>query len=204
MSSMTLLFQGDSITDAGRSRDDDTQLGNGYVGMIAARLMAHFEGDLKVYNRGIGGNRADDLEARWEEDTIALEPDVVSILVGINDVYQSYDGRSSVTAETYKQCCDRILTRITDTVKARIILLEPFLLPSNDTARERIPSLFPFIAAIREVAAKHRTQYIPLDGLFAAHASKKSSSFYAQDGVHPTQAGHALITDYWLKAFYNT
>lgn len=195
-----VLFQGDSITDAGRSREDDSQMGAGYASLLAAWLSAQWpQGGLRFLNRGISGDRACDLEARWTRDCIDLQPDWVSILIGINDTWRRYDSGTPSDIGAFEQTYERLLTRVRDESAARVIILEPFVAPvtpEQDTWRE---DLDPRIQAVRRVARTFGAFYVPLDGLFAAASVHRGPSFWASDGVHPTPAGHALIAQHWLR-----
>ncbi|HEX2950678.1 MAG TPA: SGNH/GDSL hydrolase family protein [Armatimonadota bacterium] len=197
----TILFQGDSITDAGRSYEDNGQLGAGYPHFVAAWLSAKYpEYNLTFLNRGISGNRIYDLENRWSEDCIALQPDWVSILIGINDTWRRYDSELMSPAADFEACYRRLLDRITKETKARILILEPFVLPTLPDREAWREDLDPRIAAVRRVARDYQARYIPLDGLFSAAATQREPAFWTADGVHPTQAGHALIAQAWIKA----
>lgn len=197
----TILFQGDSITDAGRSRDNDAQLGGGYAGLIAAWLGAARPHDrLRFLNRGISGNRAQDLRRRWSEDCVALKPDWVSIMIGINDTWRRFDRNDPTSAEDYARDYREILKRIRDELGAGIILLEPFVLPHPADRKAWREDLDPKLAVVRELAAEFRARVVPLDGLFNAAAAARDPGFFAGDGVHPSPAGHALIAQHWLRA----
>jgi lysophospholipase L1-like esterase len=196
-----ILFQGDSITDAGRSRDNDAQLGGGYANFIAAWLSArHPELNLTFLNRGISGNRIYDLESRWDDDCIALQPDWVSILIGINDTWRRYDSNVPSPVEEFEACYRRLLERTVNETPARLILLEPFVLPTPPDRVAWREDLDPRIDAIRRVARDYQALYVPFDGLFAAACTRQAPAFWAGDGVHPTQAGHALMAQAWIQA----
>ena len=125
----TILFTGDSITDCGRVREDAKHLGFGYAAFIAARLQAYLASpQLKIFNRGISGNRAADLLGRVDADLLALKPTVVSILIGINDVWRRYDAKDPTSAADYEKYYRGLLEKITEKLTARVVLLEPFLL----------------------------------------------------------------------------
>jgi len=197
---MTVLFQGDSITDCGRN-DDSFGMGLGYVMRVASDFTVKFPHlNVKFINRGIGGNRVCDLVARWDEDCIALKPDIVSILIGINDVWRRYDNNDSTTVENFKAQYHDILTRTKRETNAQIIICEPFVLPCPDDRIKWREDLDPKIQAVRELAREFGAIYIPLDGIFAAASTRQASEVWANDGVHPTPAGNALIADAWLKA----
>jgi acyl-CoA thioesterase I len=199
----TVLFQGDSITDAGRSRENDRELGVGYPALIAAWFSALYpQRQVRFLNRGISGNRAGDLRSRWQQDCLDLKPTWLSILIGINDTWRRFDGNDPTSVEIYEENFHAILAstraKMPDT---RLVICEPFLLPiPADRIAWRV-DLDPKIAAARRLACEFNAIYIPLDGIFAAaSAAKGSPAFWAEDGVHPTPAGHALIAQTWLKA----
>lgn len=197
----TVLFQGDSITDAGRSRENDAALGGGYPNHIAAWFGAlHPEKGVRFLNRGISGNRAKDLRARWTEDCIALKPDVVSIMIGINDTWRRFDRNDPTSAEDYARDYRHILARVRDELGAKLVVIEPFVLPHPEDRKAWREDLDPKIQAARELAREFNAIYIPLDGLLAAACTKAAPAFWAADGVHPTQAGHAFVARAWLQA----
>ena len=196
----TILFTGDSITDCGRIRDQKGHLGFGYAAFIAARLQTYLASpDLTIYNRGISGNRADDLLGRIEPDLLALNPTVVSILIGINDVWRRYDSNNPTSAEVYEKNFRVLLQQIQEKLDARVVLLEPFLLhvPADRYAWRE--DLNPKIDAVRRLAVDFDAELIPLDGIFAKAATQAPAAFWANDGVHPTAAGHSLIAEAWLE-----
>ncbi len=196
----TILFQGDSITDCGRSRQDDTQLGQGYAALIAAWLSAARARDrLRFVNRGISGNRVADLKRRLSEDCIALRPDWVSILIGVNDVWRRYDSNDATSVEAFAADYRTILQRVREEIDADVILLEPFLLPVPEDRRAWREDLDPKLAAVRDLAAEFEVHLVPLDGPFHAAAALRGAAFFAPDGVHPSPAGHALIAQQWLR-----
>jgi acyl-CoA thioesterase I len=197
----TVLFQGDSITDAGRSRDNHALLGGGYANLVAAWFgMLHPELHVRFLNRGISGNRVCDLQARWQVDCLDLKPDWVSIMIGINDTWRHYDRNDPTSAADYAAGYHDILQRTRAGTAARLILLEPFVLPHPEDRKGWRVDLDPKIAAVRDLAREFGALYIPLDGLFAAAAARREPAFWAADGVHPTQAGHAFIANLWLQA----
>ncbi len=192
----TILFFGDSITDAGR-RTDPQELGDGYVRGIAETLAAT---GATVINRGISGNRTGDLLARLEEDVIALEPDVVSILIGINDVWRRYDGGDATSAESFEENLRAILGDLRDRTDAQLIIVEPFLLPVADKLHYR-EDLDPKIAIERRLAEEFGAVFVELDAPLIALAGESTPEAVAPDGVHPSPAGHRFIADTWIEAF---
>ncbi len=199
-----ILFFGDSITDAGRNRaaapGDSEGWGNGYVHQLAARLSADLaEYDLTFTNRGIGGNRITDLEARLESDVLAHQPDCVSILVGINDTWRRYDSGAVIEVGAFAASYRRILKKLRE-AEIEVVILEPFVLPVPADRATWREDLDPKINAIRDLAREFGATYVPLDGQFAAASTRREASFWLPDGVHPSPAGHALIAEAWLRA----
>jgi lysophospholipase L1-like esterase len=197
----TILFQGDSVTYGWRDLSDVLSLGCGYTLLVASLLpVARPDVDFTFVNRGTSGNRVVDLAARWTEDCIALNPTVVSILIGVNDTWRRFDSGDYTPAEAFEGCYRGILTRVKNELGAKIIILEPFLLPVRDEQHAWREDLDAKIEASRRLSEEFDAVYVPLDGLFAAAAKKKPAPFWAADGVHPTNAGHGLIADAWMRA----
>jgi acyl-CoA thioesterase-1 len=195
-----VLFQGDSITDAGRSRENLADLGGGYSGLIAAWYSALYpQKRVRFLNRGISGNRAADLRSRWTVDCLDLQPAWVSILIGINDTWRRYDSDDPTSAEVYQQNFLAIL-KSTRQMGARLIIMEPFVLPVPPDRRGWRVDLDPKIQVARDLAREFNAIYVPLDGLFAAASIQREPAFWLLDGVHPSAEGHALIAQAWLKA----
>ncbi|MNI08048.1 GDSL-like Lipase/Acylhydrolase [compost metagenome] len=196
-----ILFQGDSITDWGRNYEDPSSLGVGYALMVAARLgLLYPEKKLTFINRGISGNRAADLQRRWDKDCLELKPTVVSIYIGINDTWRRFDNGEETTAAQFEASYRDIIERTLRATDAKLILVEPFVLPVPEDRKGWRQDLDPKIHVVRELTREYGALLVPLDGLFAAASMKADSAFWAPDGVHPSPAGHALITDAWLKA----
>jgi lysophospholipase L1-like esterase len=195
-----ILFTGDSITDCGRSREDSTNLGSGYVAMVATRLQKNLPGaELKIINRGISGNQVSDLLGRFDSDLLDLKPTVISILIGINEVWRRYDSKKPTTVKTYEKNYRTLLEKIREKLDARIVLLEPFLLHVPADRHVWREDLNPKIDAVRRLAVKFQTELLPLDGLFAQAATQAPAEYWAPDGVHPSEEGHALIAQTWLE-----
>jgi lysophospholipase L1-like esterase len=194
-----VLFQGDSITDVNRSREDDSLLGNGYPMMIRASYFSKYpEARITFLNRGISGNRVKDLQDRLQKDFIDLKPTWISILIGVNDCWRRYDSNDPTSAEEFEERYRDLLTKLRQNTYAKLILCEPFLLhvtPDRAIWRE---DLDPKIAVVRKLAKEFSTLLVPLDSIFTDAAAKRSPEFWSADGVHPTDAGHALIMRAWL------
>ncbi|MCE5197342.1 MAG: SGNH/GDSL hydrolase family protein [Armatimonadota bacterium] len=196
-----VLFQGDSVTDCGWDRNDPNSLGAGYPLLVASWYQAMFpEDDVVFLNRGISGNRVCDLQGRWKEDCLDLNPSLVSILIGINDTWRRYDSNDPTSTEAYEAGYRDILTRTVETLDSQIIMIEPFLLPSPEDKQVFREDLDPKINVVRKLAREFGATLIPMDGIFAQAAVKRVSEFWSPDGVHPTMPGHALIAQSWLDA----
>lgn len=197
----TVLFQGDSITDAGRNRQDPKALGTGYAMMAAAGFSARYpEMNVTFLNRGISGNRARDLETRWKEDCLDLKPTWLSIMIGINDTWRAFDSKDPTPTEAYEKSYRNILQQAMKTLKPKLVLIEPFLLPVPEDRRKWRADLDPRITVVRDLAREFKAILVPMDGLFAAASTRRECAFWAADGVHPSPAGHALIAQAWLRA----
>jgi len=200
-----VLFQGDSITDAGRNREDGFNLGYGYAAMAAAWFSALYpERRVAFLNRGVGGDRVKDLRARWERDCIELKPAWVSILIGINDTWRRFDSNDCTCAEEFEAVYRELLTRVRDRLGARLILCEPFVLHTTEDKRQWRADLDPKIHAVCKLAREFDALFVPFDGIFAAASARREPSFWAGDGVHPSPAGHALMAQAWLRSVTGT
>lgn len=198
----TVLFQGDSITDCGRNRNNLTDLALGYPQKIATIYQTLFkDSNITFINKGISGNRSSDLLLRYTEDFKVLKPDFISILIGINDVWRRYDQNDPTSIEDFKSNYTQLLTQIkTDLPHTQIMLIEPFVLHSLPDRRAWHEDLDPKIQVVRELANEFADYYLPLDGLFASLcATSYSPSDIALDGVHPTDTGHSIIAYEYLK-----
>ena len=199
-SGSTILFQGDSITHAGRTRWKNSGLGSGYVMMVAERFFAkHSEGKVRFLNRGISGNRVRDLRGRWKEDCLNLKPDVVSILIGVNDTLGEFFWGETTSIESFEEDYSNILTWTRKTLDAQIVLLEPFLLPLSREQMVLRRDIDARIKVVRKLAREFETVLVQLDKVFGEAAKIKGFEFWSRDGVHPTTAGHALIAESWLS-----
>ena len=196
-----IVFQGDSVTDAGRDRSDPASLGSGYPALLASHLLASSpEFGRKLFNRGISGNRTRDLVARWSEDCLDLRPTIVSILIGINNVWRRYDSADPTDTEIFRSEYQLLLERTRDAGVREIVMLEPFLLPFPEDRRGWREDLDPKITACRDLAADFKAHYVPLDGIFNAAAARLEPGYWTPDGVHPSPAGHGLIARNWIDA----
>jgi lysophospholipase L1-like esterase len=200
-----ILFQGDSITDGGRQRtgsDVNHIMGQDYAYMIAAQVGARYpERNLDFVNRGIGGNQVTDLAARWQNDTLDLKPNLLSILVGINDTLMS--GDRSETVEQYEGVYDKLLGQTVAALpKTKIVLGEPFLLPVGKYQTNYAAQLSEVkkrAAVVRRLAMKYHLPIIAYQEAFDRASLKAPAEHWSWDGVHPTYAGHWLMVEEWLK-----
>lgn len=195
-----ILFQGDSITDCHRNREDSDSLGEGYPKLAASALSAlRPDLGLKFLNRGISGDRTSDLLARWDADCLALRPALLSIFIGINDIWHRYGGRGLTDAQLEENYTE-ILTRTRSTLgDIPIIIMEPFLTPDSTATltRAEVDSVRPII---RRLAETFDGVFVPLDEPLAKAAEAFPAGSITEEGVHPTAQGHAIIAKHWLDA----
>ena len=207
-----VLFQGDSITDAHRSKELDRYMGDGYAVMVAGALGAEYPGEYTFLNRGVSGNRSVDLYARIKQDIINLKPDYLSILIGVNDVWHEYTRQNGVSAEKFELVYSLIIEEIKQALPdIRIMILEPFVLQGEKTrTTEEFPGRWEHFSgevplraqAAQRIAEKYGLVFVPLQEIFdAAERMEPSDGYWLADGVHPTAAGHELIKRQWLKGF---
>ena len=211
MEPKVILFQGDSITDAGRSKDNDGNPGYGYPDMVTGTLGYQHPYQYKFYNRGISGNRVVDLYARIRKDMINLKPDYMSILIGINDVWHEIGGKNGVDAQKFEMVYGLLIEELLrDLPGLKLMLLEPFVLPGSATCpTEDIPDRWDYFrsetdlrrAAVKRLAEKYNLVFVPLQDKFSAANADAPEGYWLRDGVHPSPAGHALIQEAWLEGF---
>jgi len=192
MKKIRLLFQGDSITDAGRNREDYHDLGRGYPKYAAALLQKRYpEIEFEFIDLGISGNQTKDLVARLEKDFVEIQPDLVSIMIGINDVWH-YAGKEWLDTDLFEERYRAVLTALKEKTSAKIMIIEPFLIPGaeKDFFRE---DLWKKIEVCRKLAREFADVYLPTDGLLQAAFIGDDPLSYAADGVHPTAKGAEFI-----------
>ena len=196
---MTLVFAGDSITDAGHLTRPESPLGIGYVSVIAAELEGR--GDARrVVNAGISGDRAVDLQARWDSDVLSYEPSVLTIYVGVNDTWRRYDGGIETPAADFEQTYRDLLERAQAAGVSRIILMEPFVTPVNVEQSGWLDDLRAKRLVVGRLANDYGATFIGLHELLREEARVHGAESIAADGVHPTARGHELIAKAWLAA----
>lgn len=198
-----VLFQGDSVTDCGRDREDPASLADGYAGKIASIYNTLFpDNGVTFVNRGVSGNRVPDLIVRYMDDFLDVEPDFISILIGINDTWRRYDADDPSTVEAFYDHYEYLLKMIKHNMPdAKIMLMEPFVLNSLPDRAAWREDLDPKIQAVRELARKYADYYLPLDGMLTSLcAGTYTPAELSEDGVHPSALGHAVIAEAYLKA----
>ena len=199
-----ILFQGDSITDAGRNRDNLFSLGEGYPQLVAAKLSFKCPGEFEFINKGVSGDKSTQLYARCKEEIINLAPDYLSILIGVNDIWHELAVGGGVSVKRYVQLLSMLIEDVKEALpETKIALLEPFVLKgpaTEDQWNEFRSGVEARAAAAREIADKYGLIFIELQQKLD-EADKKAPSCWLADGVHPAPAGHELIAQEWLKAF---
>ena len=202
-----ILFQGDSITDAGRNRDDFYGLGAGYPKFVAGQLAFEEPGAYEVLNRGISGNRIVDVYARIKKDIINLAPDYMSLLIGVNDVWHELGGQNGVDAEKFERIYDMLICEIKEALPdLKIMILSPYVI--KGTATEEKWDAFRSevelrCAAAKRIAEKHGFPYVDLLKAFDDATARGENSVWSTDGVHPVAGGIELIKRAWLDCFKN-
>lgn len=199
---MKILFQGDSITDAWRDRENPHDMGEGYPHYASAMLRDVFpDVDFEFINLGIGGDRTTEILARLESDIIEQQPDIVSLLVGINDVWHRYlpDIGRETTDEQFEENLRTILSAIKERTSACILLMEPFLLEEVDPQKsEMTEELVRKQAIVRRLGEEYADAYLPLHKYL--HTAAEEQSFYSADGVHLTADGACAVGEVYLGA----
>ena len=197
-----VVLVGDSITDAGRLAEGEFGLGHGYAARVAGVCGRR---GVTVLNRGVGGHRVVDLQARWDQDVLALEPDLVSIKIGINDTWRRYDAGDETSAEDFETGYRDLLDRtLAGAPRASIVLVEPFLVPVRTEQWGWREDLDPKIQVVRRLAGSYGLPLVATDGPIAqaVATSGLGPEAWAYDGVHPTPAGHDLLAEAWLKVVH--
>jgi lysophospholipase L1-like esterase len=209
----TILFQGDSLTDANRDRegkDSNRRLGDGYVNFIAARLMCDHPG-IHILNTARAGDRISDLYGRWIEDTLNIEFDILSILCGVNDIGFALRMNRGADAEKFEFVYDRMLYEVKkERPQAKLVLCEPFLFKLdmneamvgtdiienwdlwNGHMQERR-------AIVKFLAEKYHGVFVPFGRMFDKVCENTPAKHWSTDGIHLTMAGNELMAREWIK-----
>ena len=206
---MKILFFGDSITDASRNKEKHPSFSNsaygvGYVMQIAGRLFEKSPVDYEIVNRGISGHRIVDLYARAKIDCWNHEPDLISILIGINDIWHEVEVQNGVEPERF----ERIYRMLIEDTQARLpntklLLCAPFVLKGSATeaAWEQFSECSIYAEIVEKLAKEYNLYFLPLQPAFDAAAEKYGNEIFLFDGVHPTVQGATLIANEWMQAF---
>lgn len=203
-----ILFQGDSITDAGRNRDDNTYnnsraLGSGYPMLAGAELLEkHPSLNLKVFNKGISGNKVFQLADRWDTDCLSIKPDILSILIGVNDIWHKLNGQYNGTVEVYKHDYIALLERTKKALpNVKLIICEPFAVPGVKAVDDKwYPEFYGYQKAAREIADQFGATFIPYQKVYDEAQKQAPGAYWTGDGVHPTLAGAQLMAKAWITS----
>lgn len=204
-----ILFQGDSITDCGRNKESNVcntldQLGNGYALLTATQLLKiHADRQLKIYNRGISGNKVYQLRDRWEAETLAFTPHVLSILIGVNDYWHTLSGKYNGTLETYDSDLRALLKYTKEKLPdVQLVLCEPFAIRGGSAINEAawFPAFDGYRKALKQIATDCNAVFVPFQSAFDEAAKLAPARYWAADGVHPDLPGRQLMADVWMEA----
>lgn len=202
----TVLFIGDSITDCGR-RAAGAPLGEGYVKLATDLIVARYpERNIRVINKGIGGNTVQDLYNRWSDDVLRHKPDWLSVKIGINDLHRSFGNSPNplITLEQYRELYHGILERTRRTIRARIILIDPFYI-SIDSAKgswrsqvlERLPR---YLSVVKSLAREFKTIHVRNHDAFKRQLRYREADRFCPEPVHPNASGHIVLAHELLRA----
>ncbi len=201
-----ILFVGDSVTDCGRSYDNDANIGCGYPMLVKSSLGMEFPAQYEFVNKGINGNRIADVYARIYRDIINLKPDIISILIGVNDVWGPLtENPDGANAEKYYKIYDMLVEEIKEALPdVKIMIMEPFVLKgecTQDKWDEFRTGVDERIKKAKKIAKKYNLLYVPLQEGFNELCKKAQPSYWLVDGVHPTSMGNEYLKNEWIKAF---
>ena len=208
-SNITILLQGDSITDAGRNRgryypNDNGGMGGGYVYQIVAELLgSNPDKNLRCYNRGISGNKVYQLAERWDDDCLFLKPDVLSILIGVNDFWHTLTGNYAGTAKTYNNDFRALLDRTKEQLPdIKLIIGEPFAVKGGSAITSQWDNDFSeYQKYAKQIAIDYGAAFIPYQYVFDKALETAPVDYWCPDGVHPSMAGAYLMKNAWFEAF---
>jgi len=206
----TILFQGDSITDAGRNKahyylNQGGGMGGGYVKHIVTELLgSNPTSELKIYNRGISGNKVYQLRDRWQDDCLQLKPDILSIMIGVNDFWHTLGGRYDGTVTTYETDLDALLKQTKKSLPdVQFVIGEPFVcLDGTSIEADKWKGEFEkYQSACRRISDKYNAIWVPYQSVFDEALKVAPTSYWCPDGVHPSMAGNYIMAKAWLSAF---
>lgn len=209
--SKRILFQGDSITDCGRVREDFYNLGCGYPNLVKASLGMDFPGEYEFVNRGVSGNRIVDLYARIKSDFINLMPDYASVFIGVNDTWHEIGTNNGVETKKFEKIYEMLIDEIKEACpKTQLIIISPFVLEGISTCNtEDKPNRYEIFKTdvaekadvSKDIAKKYRLPLIELQPAFDEACLKAPATYWTADGVHPTPCGHEIIKRLWINTF---
>ena len=206
-----IVFFGDSITDSGRNKEADllnSSYGHGYVLFASGKIMTDSPNKYEVYNRGISGNRIVDAYARIKKDVWNLEPDVLSIYIGVNDVWHEIKYNNGVELDRFSKMYRTLLE---DTIKrlpnCKLIMIEPFVVKGTRTNDgegefEKFMQVYEYAKVCESLAKEFNIPYLKTQDMANETTEAYGEKFFAIDGVHPSITGSKLIADEWVKLFY--
>lgn len=201
-----ILFQGDSITDAGRKRNleeanNNLALGVGYAFLASSILMSKYPGkNLKIYNRGVSGDKVYQLAERWDKDCLDLKPTVLSLLIGVNDYWFKHAGKYDATVKVYEDDYRKLLDRtLKQFPNVKLILGQPFAVKGVKAVDETwYPEFYAYQEAAQKIAKEYKAVWIPYQSVFDTAGKTASGAYWTKDGVHPSVAGAQLMANAWL------
>lgn len=203
----TILFQGDSITDAGRDKKNEVpnkqkSFGKGYAWMAASQLLTSKpDYNLTIHNRGISGNKVHQLDARWDKDCIKLQPDLLSILIGVNDIWHGLNGRYDGTVKTYEDDYRKLVARTRKTMpNVKLVICEPFVLRCGAVTDKWFPEFDKYRASAWKIAQENDALFVPFQAMFDEAVKYAAPNHWAGDGVHPSPNGASLMAHFWIQA----
>lgn len=202
-----VLFQGDSITDAGRNRDLAAEpnsyaaMGKGYAWMAGSQILVESpDAGLKLFNRGISGDKVWQLADRWQADCLDLKPNVLSILVGVNDFAHVHKWKAEGSLEKYETDYHALIARTKQALpNVKLILCEPFVLKVGMVDDTWLPGFAEYRAAAKRVAEQAGARFVPFQTMFDTAVKFAPLDQWAADGVHPTTFGASLMARWWMK-----
>lgn len=204
-----ILFQGDSITDNGRSRENDqandfNALGRGYAMLASAAMLRNYaDKNIQIYNRGISGNKVPQLQDRWEKDCLSISPSILSILIGVNDYWHKRGGNYAGSAQLYKEQYEKLLDSTLEKLpQVKLIIGEPFAVKDvQHVDNSWFPEFAAYQNAAQEIAKAYKAVFIPYQSIFDQAEKQANGSYWTTDGVHTSLAGADLMAHHWSACF---
>ena len=202
----TILFQGDSITDAGRDKKKEVankqkSFGRGYAWMTASQLLiSKTDYNLTIHNRGISGNKVHQLDARWQKDCLDIKPDILSILIGVNDIWHGLNGRYDGTVKTYEDDYRKLIQKTKKSLpNVKLVICEPFVLKCGAVNDKWFPEFDGYRGAAKRIAHENHATFVPFQSMFDEAVKYAEAKHWAGDGVHPSPQGASLMAHFWTR-----